>query len=102
MAEHDDDLRQYEANRVALAESNRQIAHLTGKMEAIYEGLPRDETAIADLMQATGCDRERAVAALESYATGKIIALRDQTVSPGPSDEGPVDPSVKRFRELIS
>ncbi len=94
--------RTQEQVRTALAESNRQIAHITGKMEAIYEGLPRDETAIADLMQTTGCDRERAVAALETYAAGKITALRDQTGPAEPTDGAPSDPAVKRFRELLA
>lgn len=94
--------RTHEQVRAALAESNRQLAHISGKMEAIYEGLPRDETAIADLMQATGCDRDRAVAALESYAAGKIAALHDQTASPGPSDDAPSDPAVKRFRDMLT
>ena len=98
----DSDRREYEATRASLAEGRREAAYLTGKLEAHFEALPQNEAVIADVMAATGCDRDRAVAALEAHAADKIEALRADTPSSGPADDALVDPAVKRFREMLT
>lgn len=101
MNTHDEDRRRYEANRTRLAESERQISYLRGRLEASYEALPRDEALIASIMKETGAPREMVVQRLEAAAEEELTALRESASTPGPSDAEVDDPAVRRFRELL-
>lgn len=102
MSTHDDDRRRFEANRTRLAESERQIAHLHGRMQGYFEALPRDEAAIAEIARETGAPRELVVQRLQAIAERELTALREAAPSPGPSDDDADDPAVRRFREMLS
>ncbi len=102
MSTHDDDRRRFEANKSRLAESERQIAHLHGRMQGYFEALPRDEAAITEIMRETGAPRELVVQRLEALAERELTALHEAAPSPGPAEEDADDPAVKRFREMLS
>lgn len=103
MSTHDDDFRlRYDASRAALAENERQLAFLRGKLAATHEALPRDEALIASLVEQTGATREMVVQRLQAIAEKEIAALRDSAPAPGPSDSAATDPAVKRFREMLA
>lgn len=94
--------RTHEQTRAELAESERKIAHNLGRLEATYEALPRDEGLIAEIMAETGASRERVVERLQLISECEIARLGEEYPAPGPSDDAPTDPAVKRFRELLS
>ena len=95
--------RTHEQIRAELTESERKIAHTLGRLEATYEALPRDEGLIAEIMAETGADRERVVERLQLISEREIARLGEEhpTLSE-PAHDAPVDPEVKRFRELLS
>ena len=94
--------REYEAAKAALHESERQIAYLTGKMEATIEGLRHDPAIVAEakrLAKRRGVDPS--VVLDETLATARAKHLPEPS-APGPAQEeaGAVSPEVRRFREL--
>lgn len=93
--------RRLSANERAMADSERQMAYLNGKIEATWAATPRDEELIRELMETTGADRERVVAGLQAKADQEIARLREQHPEPGPAPADPTDPAVRRLRELI-
>lgn len=84
-----------------MAEAERKIAHNIGRLEATYEALPRDEGVITEVMAETGADRERVVRSLQAISERELARLRDDHPAPGPSDDAPIDPTVRRGRELL-
>ena len=102
MSTRDEDRRRYESNRARIAENERVIARALGRMEATYEGLPRDEALIAEAMRETGADRERVVQSLQAISERELARLHDESPAPGPGHDAPLDPAVERFREMLS
>ena len=88
----------HEQVKAQLAEVERRVAYLTGKMEVTYEGLPRDEALIAESMKETGASRERVVQSLKAISERELAALRDKSPA---MPEAVVDPAVKKFREML-
>ena len=93
--------REFEEARAALAENQRRMAHTIGRLEATYEGLPKDEGLIAEIVAETGADRNRVVKNLEAIAKRELARLSEDHPDPGPTDDGPTDPAVKRFRQML-
>lgn len=91
----------HEQVRAALAETERKRAHLLGKMEATYEALPRDEGLIAEIIAETGASRDKVVERLQVIADRELSRLREEHPDPGPDDQTTLDPTVKRFREML-
>ena len=96
---HEEEKAARRENERQLAENERDLARLTGKMEATYENLPRDEALIAASVKATGASREKVVGILEGIAERELAALRDGT--PAPRPDATVNPAVRRFREML-
>ena len=102
MTTRDQERREHEANKAALAEINVKIAHNTGRIEAIIDGLHHDPAIVAEaerLAKKRGVDV--AVVMDETIATARAKYLPEPS-APGPAIEpGAVSPEVKRFRELV-
>lgn len=90
-----------EEARAALAENQRKMAHTIGRLEATYEGLARDEGLITEIVADTGADRDRVVKSLEAIAEHELARLSEDHPTPGPTNDGPTDPAVKRFRQMV-
>ncbi len=96
--------RTHEQVRADLAENERQIAYLTGKIETTVEGLRNDPELVA-LVEREAVRRGVEPSALMDEQMEKIRARHLPTpLSPGPIDEEPgtIDPAVTKFRELLS
>ncbi len=96
--------RTHEQVKVDLAEAERQIAYLTGKIEATVEGLCNDPELIA-LVEREAARRGVEPSTLMDETMEKIRAKHlPAPLSPGPIHEEPgtIDPAVTKFRELLS
>ena len=52
-------------------------------------------------MVETGLDREGIGACLQSTSERDLARLHEDNPAPGPTDDGPPDPAVKRFRQML-
>ena len=96
--------RTHEQVRADLADNERQIAYLTGKIEATVEGLRHDPELVA-LVEREAARRGVELSALMDETMERIRARHlPAPLTPGPIDEEPgsVDPAVAKFRELLS
>ncbi len=90
-------------NTADLAENNRQIAYLTGQIEASVEALRQDPELVA-LVEA---EAQRRGVPITELMDETMTKLRKQHVpdplEPTPVDETHgVDPAVAAFRQLLS
>ena len=96
--------RTHEQVKVDLAEAERQVAYLTGKIEATVEGLRGDPELLA-LVEREAVRRGVEPSALMDETMERIRARHlPAPLPPGPIDEEPggVDPAVAKFRGLLS
>ncbi len=96
--------RTHEQVRADLADSERQIAYLTGKIEATVEGLRNDPELVA-LVEREAVRRGVEPSALMDETMERIRAKHlPAPLSPGPIHEEPgsVDPAVAKFRGLLA
>lgn len=96
--------RTHEQVKVDLAEAERQVAYLTGKIEATVEGLRHNPELVA-LVEREAVRRGVEAGALMDEQMEKIRARHlPPPLTPGPIHEesGTIDPAVTKFRELLS
>ncbi len=96
--------RTHEQVRVELAEAERRVAYLTGKIEATVEGLRGDPELVA-LVEREAVRRGVEPSALMDETMERIRAKHlPPPLTPGPIHEEPgsVEAAVTKFRELLS
>ena len=96
--------RTHEQVRADLADNERQIAYLTGKIEATIEGLRNDPELVA-LVEREAARRGVEPSALMDETMERLRARHLPEPSPlglNHEEPGSVDPAVTKFRELLS
>lgn len=93
--------RTHEQVRADLAEAERQIAYLTGKIEATVEGL-RDDPELVALVEREATRRGVEPSALMDETMERIRARHLPPPLTPHEEPGTIDPAVAKFRALLS
>lgn len=98
MTTREEERREYEIARAALAENERQRAYLTGKIEATIDSLRHDPELVAEVQriaESRGVDPGVLMDETIENARGKHVPAPS---SPGPE---PVSGAVRKFRKML-
>lgn len=93
--------RTHEQVKADLAEAERKVAYLTGKIEATVEGL-RNDPELVVLVEREAQRRGVEPGALMGETMERIRAKHLPTPLTPHEEPGTIDPAVNKFRELLS